>query len=237
MFMRESRRRRRNKKRQIKDAAAASLLSTDFGQQKYWRELADECERSSLIQLLKDTLTLEGDVIECGVFRGASLRMICKTVKDAGVNKTVLGLDSFEGFPVSSVSGADTKLFRSVAYLEGKWSEAGDVPELLTEFSETFGIDLDLRKGFFEHTLPRLGSERKYCFVHLDCDTYKSHLECLDALYDKLVPGGVIVYDDFAARAWPGAKIAIEEFLADKPETVRVSRVREREAWYSVKIT
>lgn len=225
---------KRNAKRIARDEEKDQLLSSDAGKEQYWAQLTQECRRSSLISLLERTLDLDGDIVECGVYRGASLRLICKTAKEASASKTIFGLDSFEGFPEDNVSDQDTKLFRSKARLSGKFKETDDVPGRLNTFAESFGINLDLKKGYFEKTLPSL-SDHKFCFIHLDCDTYNSHMECFDALYDNLVPGGIIVYDDYGAEAWPGAKKAIEEFLADKPEQVQHSADREREAWYSVK--
>ena len=232
--LRQKMRDTRNAKRLAKDAAADQLLETDDGKQVYWSNLATDCEKSSLIGLLESVTHLDGDVIECGVFRGASLRLIGKTVKDRAADKTVFACDSFEGFPEGGITDEDTKLFRSEERLMGKFKDIDDVPDRLKRFGETFGIKLDVRKGYFEHTLPDL-KDRRFCFIHLDSDTYSSHVECFASLYDNLTPGGIIVYDDYASEAWPGAKKAIDEFLADKPEDVQVSRDRENEAWYSVK--
>ncbi len=74
-----------------------------------------------MIALLERALALDGDVIECGVFRGGSLRTICKTVRDTvGRRKTVFGLDTFAGFPAGSISAVDTSPFRPVSRLQGK---------------------------------------------------------------------------------------------------------------------
>jgi hypothetical protein len=54
--------------------------------------------------------------------------------------------------------------------------------------------------------------------VHLDCDIYESYKTCLDSLYDQVVPGGVILFDEYACPVWPGATRAVDEFFSDKPE-------------------
>ena len=188
-----------------------------------------------MIELLEGALRLDGDVMECGVFRGATLRMICKAVRDSvGRRKTILGLDTFAGFPETNISSVDASPFRPLARLQGKFRDAGDAPALLGNFAEAFDIDLDLRRGRFQDTLPEL-EDRRFCFIHLDCDTYRSHMQCLIALYDKLLSGGVFVYDDYGSKEWPGASSAVDDFLAGKPETVQICCSREREAWYTVK--
>lgn len=225
---------RKNARRIARDDARDALLDTEGGRAEYWNMLAGECGESSLIALLEDALKQPGDVVECGVFRGDSLRRISKTVKDIAPDRTVFGLDSFEGFPPGGITGLDITRFRSKSRLEGKFTNADDVPARLRRFADAFGINLDLRKGYFESTLPGI-TDRRFCFIHIDCDTYAGHIEVLDALYDRLSPGGVIVYDDYMTEEWPGATQAVDEFLASRPETALKSEVRSRPAWYSVK--
>ncbi|MEK6215931.1 MAG: TylF/MycF family methyltransferase, partial [Boseongicola sp.] len=203
-MLRQFLRNRRTTRRKARDSARDSLLDDETGQQEYWDALATECAESSLIALLEDALKSPGDVIECGVYRGASLRRIAKTVKDIAPDRTVFGLDSFEGFPEGGISEADTKMFRSETRLMGKFKDADDVPGRINSFAKIFDINVDLRKGYFETTLPDV-SDRQFCFLHVDSDTYASHKEVLEALFDCVVPGGVIVYDDYNAEAWPGA--------------------------------
>ena len=229
--LRKTLRQRRNKRRRADDAAIANLLESESGRQTYWQELALECARHSLIELLETVLPLDGDVIECGVFRGRTLRMICRAVKG---KKTVLGLDTFQGFPDLSLTESDTSWLRPVSRLRGKFTDAKDAPALLNDFSRAYGIDLDIRVGPFEDTLPSVAN-RRFCFAHVDCDTYNSHVECLLALYDRLVPRGVMVFDDYGSTKWPGARAAVDEFFAERPETVLLNSEREHGAWHIVK--
>lgn len=225
---------RRNARRIARDDQSDARLSSESGRADFFRTLAAECRESSLIALLEDALKHPGDVIECGVFRGDSLRRILKTVKDRAPDRTVFGLDSFEGFPPGGITGFDTTQFRSKDRLEGKFTNADDVPARLTRFADAFDMRLDLRKGYFEHTLSGV-ADRDYCFIHIDCDTYSGHVEVMDALFDRLLPGGVIVFDDYKTEEWPGATQAVDEFLANRSETVERSNTRTKPAWYMVK--
>ena len=78
---------------------------------------------------------------------------------------------------------------------------------------------IQLIKGFFEDTLPRI-SEERFSLAHLDCDLYTSYKTCLEFVYPRMLPGGVIVLDDYRlpANVYPGADKAVDEFFADKPE-------------------
>ena len=54
------------------------------------------------LSLLERCSELEGDVIECGVYRGGNLIELAKKLKSIESNKVVYGLDTFEGLPVVS---------------------------------------------------------------------------------------------------------------------------------------
>jgi len=56
------------------------------------------------------------------------------------------------------------------------------------------------------------------CFAHIDLDLYQGVLDTLAFVYPRMPTGGVIVCDDYGFASCPGARRAIEEFFADKPE-------------------
>ena len=225
---------KRDLQRITDDDRIDELLSTCKGQREYWKELKRQCEQSSLIALLEDALLLEGDIVECGVFRGRSVKKICRTVKEIAPEKIIYACDSFEGFPENGIQSVDTTFFRRKSKLQRKFSVAQDCLPRLKRFATTYDVQLKIVSGYFENTLRTLPSE-KFCFVHIDCDSYQSHMECLNTLYDKLVPGGLTVYDDYHERKWPGATKAIDEFLSNKVENPMLSQARRSPAWCSIK--
>ena len=77
---------------------------------------------------------------------------------------------------------------------------------------------MKLVKGFFDQTLSSY--EGKIALLHLDGDLYESYKVSLNVLYRKVVRGGIIMFDEYADPRWVGARKAIDEFFADKPEVV-----------------
>ena len=67
---------------------------------------------------------------------------------------------------------------------------------------------------------PDLPAHTRFRLVHLDVDIRSSNLAALEFFYPRLLPGGQIVLHDYNAPSVPGTKIAVDEFLRDKPETV-----------------
>jgi len=78
--------------------------------------------------------------------------------------------------------------------------------------------------GWFQDTLPQ-ELPRKICFAHIDCDYYTSVTEGLAAVYPRLADNAVVVIDDYDWEGLPGVKIAVNEFLRDKPEIICPLRV------------
>ncbi len=227
----DKRRAERDRQRIAEDERVDALLATGEGRSVYWAELDAQCRGSALIALLERALPLDGDIIECGVFRGTSLKMIARSVMDRAPKKTIFACDSYEGFPADGIGSKDTTLFRPVSRLKGKFAAATDVPERLTRFFSAYGVNGRIEKGYFSDTLPRL-RESRFCFVHIDSDTYQSHVECLEILYDRVVPGGIVVFDDYNEPRWPGAKRAIDEFFSSRKEKPALSKERKISAWF-----
>ncbi len=67
--------------------------------------------------------------------------------------------------------------------------------------------------GLFQETLlsPAVTT---IALLHVDGDWYESVKVCLDSLYDKVSPGGVIQFDDYGH--WAGARKAVDEFMQNR---------------------
>ncbi len=68
--------------------------------------------------------------------------------------------------------------------------------------------DVRLVKGLYEDTLR---PEGPVALAHIDCDWYESVKVCLDRIVPRVVPGGVLVIDDYGS--WAGAKRAVDEYF------------------------
>lgn len=218
-------------KRQRFDTERDAALHSEEGRLAYWDGLYHLGNRYSWIELLGTALPLPGAVIECGVYRGASLFMMCREIARLSAAKRIFACDSFEGFPPENIGPQDRALFRSQRKLRAKFKLANDIPERIHRFSRYFHVPVEVEPGFFAKTLPTL-AEQEFCFIHLDVDVYASYRECLEMLFPKLQPGGLVVFDEYDSPKWPGARKAIDEYFADRPEAVTKSTLREIPAWY-----
>jgi hypothetical protein len=88
------------------------------------------------------------------------------------------------------------------------------VEELLSDFRRM----IDIRCGWIPETFSGL-EDNRYAFAHLDVDLYQSTLDCCKYFYSRLVPGGILLFDEYAFAPSRGEKDAVDEFFADKPES------------------
>jgi hypothetical protein len=159
-----------------------------------------------------------GAFVECGVSIGYGLLLWMLLTEAIGPKRRYYGFDSFQGFPAPTVEDG-----RSAAAVltHGYYATPEDLVWRVLQdgrVPDDARARLTLVRGFFEQTVPSFSEP--IALLHLDCDLYESYRTCLVHLYDRVVPGGVIVFDDYGHPRWPGAQRAVDEFLADKREKV-----------------
>lgn len=161
---------------------------------------------------------VEGDIVECGVSIGHGALLFLLLNEYVGVERTYWGFDSFEGFPAPLEKDENTPIMG-----KGYWANP---PETVMKVLRDGRIPKDLvnrrvqlGRGWFQDTLPKYNG--RIALLHLDCDLYDSYKFALETLYEKVSPGGIIMFDEYNDQRWPGATKAIDEFFSDKPEKVQ----------------
>lgn len=162
---------------------------------------------------------IEGDVVECGVWRGGSMQAIAWTLLAEGATDRDLHLfDTFEGMPPPGEHDRRTRdgapaeqLLEQHDQSHRVWAYAtlDDVREGMAETGYP-AERVHLVPGMVEDTVPSQAPER-ISVLRLDTDWYASTKHGLEHLYPRLVPGGVLLLDDYGA--WEGARKATEEYL------------------------
>ena len=139
-----------------------------------------------------------GDFIETGVWRGGGTIMMRAVLKAYGdMDRAVWVADSFDGVPTP-----DTDSYP--ADLDDTYHKARELAVPLHEVADNFRkyglLDDQVRfvAGDFKDTLQAAPIER-LALLRLDGGTYESTILALEALYDKLSPGGYVIVDDYGA--------------------------------------
>lgn len=164
-------------------------------------------------ELYKSISGLPGHIFELGVYKGASLVRLA-TYRDALENnysRKIVGFDAFGEFPAEGLNIKDDLEFID------KFEEIGgcglDIEEVSTVLSLKGFENFELIKGNIFDTLPTYlekHPETRLSFLHLDMDVKEPTDFALEQLYERVVPGGLIVFDDYNAVA--GATISVDNF-------------------------
>jgi len=120
-----------------------------------------------------------GLVCEFGVASGRSLRM---TQEMVSLSVEIHGFDTFTGLP--QAWGSEPK---------GAYSTGGIMPDVQGE--------VYFHQGLFSDSIPRFLEQRDDdCFLayaNIDCDLYSSTLDILEGMHGKIVPGTILVFDEY----------------------------------------
>ncbi|HKQ46829.1 MAG TPA: TylF/MycF/NovP-related O-methyltransferase [Phycisphaerae bacterium] len=185
----------------------------EWFQEKYRRIQDHTCVKEdrcySLYRFCQHCARLPGDLAECGVFRGGTALLLASTLRESGeTDKQIHLFDTFEGMPKSADGDASS-------HRQGDFGNTSldHVKSLLRDYP-----NITFNPGFIPHTLGVV-KDRRFAMVHIDLDLYQSTRDAFEFFYSRVVPGGIMVCDDYGAPAYiRAAKLAVDEFFADKPE-------------------
>ncbi len=157
---------------------------------------------------------IPGDLMECGVWRGGACIFMAGYLRAHGINnRKVILADSFDGLP-------ESKHFADINFNLHK----SRFPELAVSLDdvkrnfESYGLldsNVHFLEGWFRDTLVDIPSE-ELALLRLDGDLYESTTDALNALYDLVAPGGIVVIDDWGVL--PPCRQAVEDFFEMRSE-------------------
>ncbi|ALK09745.1 Macrocin-O-methyltransferase (TylF) [Blastochloris viridis] len=149
-------------------------------------------------------------IVEVGVFKGGTSYFLARAISELALEATLHACDTFKGHDKVDVrSDYDRHLPSWFAD-----ASADAVKQLLAPFPYA-----NVHVGRVQETFDQL--PKRIGLVHLDVDLYEPTLFCLRHFMPNMVPGGLIVVDDYGAKSCPGVVRAINDFL-DEFERVNV---------------
>lgn len=152
----------------------------------------------------------QGDVCEVGCWRGLSAYQIAQRVKDSGTGKKMHLFDSFQG--LSEYQPEDMPGNQNTNIEEVRSMVACSLPDVQSNLSEFDFIDY--YQGWVPERFPEVAS-LKFAFVHIDVDLYQPIRDTFLFFYPLLAENGIMVFDDYGFKLFPGAQQAVDEILKD----------------------
>jgi hypothetical protein len=170
---------------------------------------------------------IAGAFVECGVWRGGSsmaaamaFTLVGDTTRDLYLFDTFAGMSrpTDDDRKLVSGQGAMDKWLRTRTAGEGSsWCEAS-LEDVDANLARTHYPRERIRliQGKVEDTLAVAAHiPKQIAILRLDTDWYESTKAELEHLFWRVMPGGVVIFDDYGD--WAGAKKAVDEFLATQP--------------------
>ncbi len=152
--------------------------------------LADDDLHSSIIwriHLLASAINscknLEGDFIEFGCYDARVAEFLIEYNNIASLKKSFYLYDIFDNPPTDRGPLHSPELFDNVSKRMSKYDFVRVIPGLLP--------------GTFEDKIPD-----KIAFVHLDLNSAKTEISLLKVFFEKMVPGGIIILDDYGTMGY-----------------------------------
>jgi len=194
----------------------------------------DHVRRTRYFQHLVELIeNVPGDIVECGVAKGASLLMLAALTEDGRYPRRVWGFDSFEGLPAPAPQDEPERHPELIKAGRLAESEAAVRTRLLRSGILRGKLEsrLVLVKGWFPSTFTEY-TGGPIALLHLDVDLYQSYKDCLEWLEPQVAANGVIAFDEYQDK-WVGARRAIEEYYGGTPPGIQKDRALNK--WFIVK--
>jgi O-methyltransferase len=154
-----------------------------------WRRYILACAGYHCVQL-------EGDFVECGVYRGTGIKTLVDYLGGKSFPKHFYGYDTFDYNPVPGheFEGQEAGLYESVRQRFDGYPQVHLIRGLIPDS--------------FEDACPN-----KISYLHIDLNNAESEIATLGALFDRVVPGGIIILDDYEWAGYRPQKIAEDSWL------------------------
>ena len=173
-------------------------------------------------EIYKMIKEVPGEIIECGVFKGASyLRFgMFREIFGNPFSKKIIGFDTFSKFPETTFQD-DNKARNKFISSAGSDSIS---KEQLLKILDNKGLNkhVDLIEGDITETVPsyvKANPELKISLLNLDTDIYEPAVTILEHLYPKITKGGILMLDDYGTH--PGETKAVDEYFKNKTVEIK----------------
>lgn len=178
-----------------------------------FRRLCGEDSRTmerkyAVYQLIKALYWVPGDIAECGAYNGGTAYFMALAGRDVGNERPFHLFDSFAGLS-------------SPLELDGEHWKVGELAASQDELQANLAgfSDVHIHPGWIPTQFHRI-ADRQFCFVHVDVDLHDPTRDSLNFFYPRLAPGGILLCDDYGSELCPGARKAMDDYFADKPERI-----------------
>lgn len=173
------------------------------------------------LDLVSKYKKVDGCIIECGVWRGG---MIAGMADVLGANREYYLFDSFEGLPDAKEIDGEGALAWQADKESSNYHDncTAEIEWAQKAMNKSKATNVTFLKGWFEDTIPQFQLKEPIAVLRLDGDWYDSTMVCLEHLFPLVIPGGLIILDDY--YAWDGCSKALHDYLSKHKRSERIKQ-------------
>ncbi len=178
-------------------AAVQRHVNTDIERAILWRQYI-------VAWAARQSMRLEGDFVECACYKGTTARIVCDYLDFAKLDRHYYLYDLFEhdpSMPHHSMTEHSKELY-------------GKTKERFAEFR-----NVTVTQGAVPEVLHQISPE-KIAFLHIDLNNADAEIGALELLFDRLVPGGIMILDDYGWIFYHPQKTAEDPWLEKRGYSV-----------------
>jgi O-methyltransferase len=158
---------------------------------------------------------LQGEVIEVGVWRGGTGCLVAKRLQSDHIPARVFLCDTFEGV----VKAGE----RDPTYRGGEHADTSTA--VVQSLVASLGLDnVTISKGIFPDQTGSVVAGASFRFAHVDVDTFESAKGVVDFIWPRLVPQGLLVFDDYGFIECEGITRYVNEHML-RPDRVMIQNL------------
>lgn len=160
----------------------------------------------------------EGDIAECGVWRGGMSAGIAELL---GNTRKYFLFDSFEGLPrAKEIDGHAAIEWQNNSKGDFFYDNCKAEMDFAQKAMSATGCQFELIKGWFNETLSHFKHSDNIALLRLDGDWYESIYDSMKYLYPLVKKDGLIIVDDY--YSWDGCSKAIHDYLSSISSVSRI---------------
>jgi hypothetical protein len=150
-------------------------------------------------------LAIDGDFVECGVYRGFCSEFLIHYLSLSDTDKTLFLYDTFEGIPPQHRGGSPVR--------PGGYREQGLHEQVQARFAphRCARVIKGVVPDVFAETCPE-----RVSYLHLDMNSASAEVGALEALFERISAGGMIVLDDYGWQWYRAQKAAEDAFFSQR---------------------
>ena len=199
-------------------AAAMRDVASDTGATQYASPDGISWRLNTLVWAARNALHTPGDFVECGVYKGDMSWVVTELVDLAGAHRSFFLYDTFEGFAPQYSSEDDFPLAPQFFHMADQGYRAPHLYESVCQrFSEKSYVKVI--KGVVPDVLLEISPDQ-IAFMHIDMNSAVPEVGALELLFERVSPGGLVIFDDYGWFLHQKQKEAEDRFMAGRGQEI-----------------